>query len=250
MACHLQSNASACWAPKTITDGSGNEFATSAQPGLWLNPATGKLYVFGNRTVDATAGVVCIDTTQPASNLDPFCGFTPLSGVGDAPLNGGTSGISDPVVVGTDWYAFNAVPGTPTGTEDKLMCFSLTSQSACASQPFSVNYGPGTVTNIAFPGPSIAAVANTVVIPINLSGGDAVGRFRSRHLGLRAGSWPVSTTAHNYPQPTNSDTSGGAPFLMLNGSGTTTGFCLPIAGDPCYNLNGSVATRPPAWRPA
>ena len=60
--------------------------------------------------------------TQPASatGAQLFCGFTALSAVGDAP-NGGYSGISDPVVVGTDWYAFNQVAATQTGTKNTML---------------------------------------------------------------------------------------------------------------------------------
>ncbi len=245
VACHLQSNASACWSPKTITDGSGHNFAESGQPGLWLNAATGKLYVFGNRTSDSTAGVVCIDTTKPAGDADPFCGFTPLSAVGDAPLNpDGTSGISDPVIVGTSWYAFNAVAGTPSGTEDKLMCFSLTSLSACGGQPYAVNIGAGTVTNIAFPSPSIAAINGQIVIPINMSTGDRLACVNAATVGACAGSWPVDTTSLNYPLASNVSTGGGAPFPLLNTSGATTGFCIPIVNDPCFSLTGSSVSTP------
>ena len=119
VACHLQKNATPCWAPKTITDGSGNNFASAGQPGLWMDQANGHLYVFATRVNDQTAGVVCIDTTQPGSVLDPFCGFTALSAVGAAPMTFGFSDLSDPVVVGTSWYAFNGprgarpVRGTP-----------------------------------------------------------------------------------------------------------------------------------------
>ncbi len=51
-ACHLQSTAASCYAPETITDASGDNFATSGQPGLWMDQATGHLYVFatGHRT--------------------------------------------------------------------------------------------------------------------------------------------------------------------------------------------------------
>ena len=84
VACHLQSDASACWPTKTITDGSGNGFASQGDPGLFLDQATGHLFVFATRLSDLTGGVVCIDTTQPAANLDPFCGFTQLTGVGEA----------------------------------------------------------------------------------------------------------------------------------------------------------------------
>ena len=83
--CHNQIDASLCWSgPKTITDGSGNDFGSSGQPGLYVDQNLGHLFVFATRTSDSTGGVVCIDTTQPASDADPFCGFTPLIGMGEA----------------------------------------------------------------------------------------------------------------------------------------------------------------------
>ena len=77
VACHLQKDASACWSPayKTITDGSGNNFATSGQPGVWLDQSNGHLFVFATRSSNATGGVVCIDTTKSGA----FCGFTALT---------------------------------------------------------------------------------------------------------------------------------------------------------------------------
>ncbi len=88
IACHNQSNAAQCWSTptKTVTNGS-NSFATPSAAGLYLNQSTGKLYTYATELPSHTAGVVCIDTTQPpsATGAQLFCGFTPLSGVGDAP---------------------------------------------------------------------------------------------------------------------------------------------------------------------
>ncbi|HEY5429678.1 MAG TPA: hypothetical protein VIK04_11220 [Solirubrobacteraceae bacterium] len=109
IACHLQTDATPCWSPETITDGSGSNFATSGHPGLYLDQSTGKLYVYGTRVSDNTAGVVCIDTTQAPTNTDPFCGFTALSPVGAAtsPSSIGRSAIGGPGLVGSHFYAFN-----------------------------------------------------------------------------------------------------------------------------------------------
>src|SRR3954451_10113806 len=75
--CHLQTDSSQCWSsPKTVTDASGNDFSTSGHSGLYLDQDSGKLYVYATRTTDAVGGVVCIDTTQPRSTPDLFCGFT------------------------------------------------------------------------------------------------------------------------------------------------------------------------------
>ena len=64
---------------------------------MYLDQNTGKLYVYATRSVDGTAGVVCVDTTQAATNPNPFCGFTALTPVGDGPAGLGISGTSQPV---------------------------------------------------------------------------------------------------------------------------------------------------------
>ena len=246
VACHLQTNASACWAPKTIADTQGNGFATSGQPGLYINQANGHLYLFATRTSDSTAGVVCIDTTAPASTVDPFCGFTALTGVGNAALSSGTAGDSDPVIVNNNWYAFNYVNGvSTTGANNHLMCFSLSTFTACPGQPYSVNIGAGTVANSGFPSPSIANIGNQIIVPISLN------NFATSELACINASthaacagWPVSTTSLGYPQPSNSGTGGGAPFPMLNSQGVPTGVCLPIASAPCFSLAGASVTSP------
>ncbi len=254
VACHLQTDASACWpAPETIVDGSGTEFASSSQPGLWLDQATGHLFVFATRVSDGTGGVVCIDTTLPASatGAQRFCGFTALTAVGDAPVNSsGISGISDPVVVGTHWYAFNGVNGTVSGTEDTLLCFDLVAEAACGTQPVPVDLGPGTVASGTFPTPSIAAFGSQVVIPVTMSGGDELACVDVSTGGQCAGSWPVSTTALGYPSTSNCSTCGGAPFPVLGATGAVTGFCIPIAAVPCFGLNGASAATPPGMATA
>jgi hypothetical protein len=238
VACHLQTDATPCWSPKTITDGSGNGFASAAQPGLWLDHNTGHLFVFATRSSDGTAGVVCIDTTQPASVADPFCGFTALSAVGEGPLNGSISGVSDPVVVGTNWYAFNAVDSQQTGTRNTLLCFSLTTLSACPSQPFAVNIGAGaTVADESFPGPSIAAIGTQIVIPVQLSSTAVLACFDATTGGNCTGAWPLDITSLDYTS------AAGAAFPILNSTGTPTGLCLPQDTITCYSLAGaSVAT--------
>jgi len=242
VACHLQSNAQACWtAPKTITDGSGDNFATAGQPGLWMDQTTGHLYVFATRASDATAGVVCIDTTQPAAatGAQLFCGFTPLSAVGDAPLNFVSySDISDPVVVGTNWYAFNEVDGTQSGTKNTMLCFSLTSLSACPAQPYAVGLGAGASVVDNTPTPPLAAFGNQIVIPVGLSSTQIIACFDAATDGGCSGSWPIDITSLSY------SFSSGAPFPLLNSSGSATGFCLAFSSDPCWSLSGASVASP------
>ncbi len=237
VACHLQTDASPCWAPETVTDANGNDFATSSQPGLWLDQASGHLYVFATRTNDQTAGVVCIDTAQAAATPPkPFCGFTALTGAGEA--SPGTSGISDPVVVGTRWYAFNYVDGAPvTGAENKLLCFDLTTFAACAGQPYAVSVGSGTLTNQTFPAPATAAIAGQVIVPVTVGGTEELACYDATAGGNCSGSWPVKldfSYASNY----------GAPFPLLSASGTVTGLCLPSPNTPCFSLAGAPVAAP------
>lgn len=241
VACHLQSDASACWPnPKTITDLSGNNFASASQPGMWMDQANGHLYVYATRTNDGTGGVVCIDTTQPVGNADPFCGFTALTAVGDAPVYSGISAISDPVVVGTNWYAFNGVDSAQTGTKNTLLCFSLTTYAACPSQPFAVNIGSGSpsVTEGLEPAPAISAYGNLVVIPVATSSASVLACIDTSTNGNCAGSWPVDITSLSYVG------SAGTAFPILNGTGTPTGLCLPQATITCFGLDGSSAAVP------
>ena len=237
--CHNQSDASKCWSgPKTITDVNGHNFATSSAPGLWVDQASGHLFVFATRTSDLTAGVVCIDTTQPATTTDPFCGFTALSAVGDAPFVSGFAGISDPVVVGSRWYAFNVGNVIPTGTRDTLLCFELTSLSACPSQPFSVGFGSGTVSDPSYPLPAIGAIGDHVIIPIHLTAApvNRLACFDTTTGGACAGSWPLSITA--------SAGGFGAPFPLLSSTGAPAGVCIPSSGDPCFDLTGATVATP------
>jgi hypothetical protein len=253
LACHNQSDASQCWSTptKTITNGSVN-FATPPGAGLYMNQATGKLYTYATSLDTNTAGVVCIDTTKPAADTGTqlFCGFTALSGIGDAPTyfaNFGTySGISAPVQVGTNWYALNEAPLTTVGsgahgTQNTLLCFSLITFSACPSQPFSVGLGGAapnlfTLTGFEYAAP-IGAAGTDVILPvpgtINSTAVTEMGCFNTTTNQQCAGAWPVSVTS-----------SAGAPFPFLSATGAVTGLCLPIAGNPCYSLTGAVISTP------
>ncbi len=236
VACHNQSDASACWSPETITDSSHNNFATSGHPGMYLDQNTGKLYVYATRSVDATAGVVCVDTTQAATNPNPFCGFTALTPVGDGPLDSGISGTSQPVQFGNRLYAFNYVNASSTGAQNKMLCFDVSTDAACAGQPFSVNVGAGAVS-VAYPSPVIALIGNQVVVPIVVGGADELACMNANTEGNCAGAWPVAVGSGYVG-------SNGPPFPMLDGHGNLSGLCLPTGTDQCYTLAGAGATTP------
>jgi hypothetical protein len=240
VACHFQSNAEPCFSPETIKDTEGHDFSTSGQPGLHLDLQTGKLYVFATRTSDATAGVVCIDTTLAPTNTDPFCGFTALTPVGQAPLVPfGISGASDPVLIGTHWYAYSFVNGVgQSGAENALMCFDVSTDKACSGQPYAVSIGTGTVLDEGFPSPSIASIAGKVVIPLSIEGTNRLACFDDATQSSCTGSWPVTLTGVNYASEN------GAPLPMLDATGKTIGLCIPTGTDQCFNLKGEAAVTP------
>ncbi|HET6965920.1 MAG TPA: hypothetical protein VFH58_14190, partial [Acidimicrobiales bacterium] len=252
VACHNQADASPCWSPKTITDTANSDnFAVGGQPGLWMDQGSGHLFVFASEYsgsasagTAATAGVVCVDTTQPAATANPFCGFTPLSGAGASPLTPADtiSGVSDPVVVNHRWYAFDHVNGQGAGNgANQLLCFDLSTLGACAGQPYTVNIGlgaSGTSQTYDWPEPAIAAIGNEVIVgsttSVNAQG--VLGCFNVSTGASCGGSFPIALT-NGYPG------NYGAVFPLLNSAGQVTGFCLPDATDECYSLTGaSVAT--------
>jgi hypothetical protein len=247
VACHLQSNAEPCpeW-PKTITEpGTGAGFTTQPQPGMYLDQHTGRLYVYATRLTDETGGVVCIDTTSSAT--DPFCGFTELTGKGEAPLTAsrGISGMSIPMLIGKHWYSFNFAEGTQSTTENKLACFDVSTDQACAGQPYTVAIPAGTISTAGHgnePTGETAAIAGKTIIPLLVEGASWLACFDDATQSSCAGKWPVKL-GFNYTA------SYGSPFPLLNAAGKTTGLCLPTGTDQCFDLEGeSVET--PAGMPA
>jgi hypothetical protein len=240
VACHLQANAQACFAPETIKDGEGHNFAVSGQPGLYVDRSTGKIYVYATRTSDKTAGVVCIDSTIATTNPDPFCGFTALTPVGEAPtVSSGISGASAPMLIGHHWYAFNFVTAVGhSGVKNSLMCFDVSTDEACGGQPYSVALGAGNVTDGGFPSPATAAIGSKVVIPMSIGGTNRLACFDDATGASCAGSWPVSLGGVSYASVD------GAPFPLLEASGKIGGFCIPTGADQCFNLAGETTSTP------
>ncbi|HLY50807.1 MAG TPA: hypothetical protein VKR21_16585 [Solirubrobacteraceae bacterium] len=255
VACHNQSDASPCWTPRTITDQLGHDFATSGHPGMYFDPNTNKLYVYATRSFDSTAGVVCIDTVAAATNPNPFCGYTPLTPVGQGPIDdGGISGTSVPMQVGNKFYSFNYVANaTATGAENHMLCFDLSTDTACAGQPYAVALPAGAVFQTpafdhgdGFPVPATAAIGSELIVPVN----GAVGQNNVNALGCMdantdapcGGAWPV-TLNFSYVGYA------GSPFPMLN-QGNPSGVCTPSAGlpstpdDHCFDLNGNAVATP------
>ncbi len=241
VACHEQADASPCYPPETITDpASGAGFTAGGHAGLWMDAGTGKLYVFTTRT-DATAGVVCIDTTQAATNTNPFCGFTPLTAVGAADLSPGYSSLSDTMKVGPRLYAFNYADNhaVPDGDFNTLLCFDTTTHAACAGQPYTVDLGSGILSSYTAPGPGVAAIGGKVIVTGQLGGTTAAaGCFDPATGGTCGGSWPVTSVPVSYPG------SDGAPFPLLSATGALSGFCLPTGTDECWDMSGAAVPTP------
>lgn len=247
--CHLQSTAAECTGyPKTITDAAHSfTFSAPGHPAVWLDQATGHLFTYVTRS-DGTGGVVCIDTTQPSTNANPFCGFTALTPVGDAATSP-YSQISNAVQVGNRWYAFNNFPGSAvTGGRNKVLCFSLATLSGCPSQPYTVGLALGATGTVdpsqPVPTGPIAAIGNQIIIPVQISVNstvsDVLACINGANAGACTGNWPVSLS---FIYLNSSWDGGGAPYPMVASNGVATGFCLPDGTDQCFSLTGaSVAT--------
>jgi hypothetical protein len=245
VACHDQANAEPCAGyPKTVSEPGGSQFRSQGQPGLYLDQRTGKLYVFGTRESDNTGGVVCIDTNS--SESDPFCGFTALTGNGEAPFTDdrAISGLTAPMLIGSHWYSFNTADGTPSGTKDTLVCFDVATDGPCANQPYSVALGAGNVTTFAnLPTGESAAIAGKAIVPLEIEGSSWLACFDDATQSSCGGQWPVKL---GFPY---TDTYG-APFPLLSAAGATTGLCLPTGTDQCLNLQGESVATPAAMTEA
>jgi len=229
--CHVQADASVCPGyPKTVTDASSHNFATSIAPGMYLNQATGKLYVPVVRTSDYTGGIACVDTKSSKSN--PFCGFTALTPAGDSPITS-TSGLSDPIQIGTNWYVFNEVPGASSGAKNKMLCFSLKKFAPCSGQPYAYDYGNFQLNPFSYSYPMGFAGTNLYTQLVGST--SKLGCFDTVTHKACAGSWPVSVAGASE-----------APFPKLDASGKPVGICMHISGTPCFTSKGAVSATPAA----
>ena len=241
LACHNQVDASSCWnGTKTVTGPAGASYSTPAGAALSLNQSTGILYAYVIRNSDQTAGVVSINTSMPASatGAQMFGTFIQLSGIGDTPIGlvppaVVISGLTAPVQVGNNWYSFNGVTGAAVGTKNTLLCFNLVSALPCASQPFALSFGGSTVAEDgnAYP---VGSAGTDVLVQVPTTGANKLTCFNTLTLSTCAGTWPQNASAF-----------GGTPFPLLNTSGTVTGACLPVTGNPCYSLAGARVSTPP-----
>jgi hypothetical protein len=237
--CHNQSDASPCWPIRNVNDGASG-FATSGHPGMYLDEATGKLYLYVTRTANNQGGVVCVDTVAAATNPNPFCGFTPLTNPGEADTSVGWSLLSSPMLVGNQFYAVNfvnnAVPGGPTGngTQNRVLCFDVGTKAACANQPFAVDFGSAGAMVSTAPAPDTAAVGSKLFIPSD-NGSSHLACFDTATQSSCAGLWPLST----------SNILGVGPVIpVLSIAGVPTGVCLANGTGKCVDLTGAGIPTP------
>ncbi len=141
VACHKQADATECYPPRTLTDPQSRTFGASGHSGAFYDAATRHVYVFTVRN-DDTGGVVCFDAATAATETNPFCGFTPLTAVGNADDGGSTPYVGQPVKVGNRYFAFSWFNGLgQTADQNALLCFDISTHAACAGQPFLPSLG-------------------------------------------------------------------------------------------------------------
>lgn len=237
VACHKQADATECYPPRTLTDPQARTFGASGHSGAFYDAATRHVYVFTVRS-DDTGGVVCFDAATAATVTNPFCGFTPLTAVGNADNGGSTPYVGQPVKVGNRYFAFSWFNGLgQTADQNALLCFDISTHAACAGQPFLPTLGGATVTVGNFPPPTTAAIDGRVVVGFDGTTDDRLTCFDTTTNATCAGAWPIAA-------PAGYTGAAGAPFPRLNASGATTGFCLPFGTDPCFDLTGAPLATP------
>jgi hypothetical protein len=258
VACHNQSDGSDCWGGVKTVTGAGATFATPLGAGLYLDQASGHLYAYAIRTTDVTAGVVCIDTSLPATATGPqmFCGFTALDSIpGDVyyvpPVTPGapvTTGLSAPVLVGTSWYSFNEYAGSTSGNRNKLLCFNVVTANPCSAQPYTVALGTQTVAAFTQPTPigaSGTAAGSQLYLQIVGTTADLLSCIATSTNTPCTGSWPVTLNA-----PAITPYATGAPVPLLDTSGTPIGTCMATASMPCFTSSGATTATPPGMATA
>ncbi|NJC70004.1 fibronectin type III domain-containing protein [Planosporangium thailandense] len=182
---------------------------------------------------DNTGGVLCVDITTSASN--PYCGFTALTGAGEAVLGFGSS-VDGQAIVGQKMYALNA-SGTTTGAGNKLLCFDQVTKAACAGQPYAIGRDSTSASSFDW----TVGIAGKVFAYYQTTSAYAVNCFDPATKAICAGTWPQTTAAANTAQP----------FPMLDANGDPTGICLPVQGAaPCWSLTGGSVATPAALNSA
>ncbi len=270
--CHNQNNASACWTTtdtgttgttnvlyKTITV-NGQSYGTPAKVGLYVDQATGFLYVYAVQISNLQPGVICVNLNAPDTTTDPTCSgsggqppaWTPLAAAGQTGWSTSNpfTGTVSPMFYNGNLYAWNPVSGHTASTggagstgagDNTVLCYDIATQSACANEPYAVTVStsPSATNTDASPAPPTTLVGSDLFIPTNWSTG---GVLACVNLGLSvpgncAGSWPTSISL-------SSSNAMSAP--SLDSSGNPTGICGLNSSSAwlCWGLDGSVQPTP------
>lgn len=217
--CHDISTAVRCPGyPKTVKDGSGNNFTTSSLASLHVDQDAGVLYGFTSRVNDRTPGVVAVDLASTSAN--PFQSFVPLGSAGEAKTE--FVGTSMAVLLGTRWFAFNFVPDqSASGSTNKLVCFDVATATACAGQPFALPDAPSTfhrsVWGAVWSTASLTQHGTRLMVPLASSAGSNAGSIycfdTAVEGGACGGSWPITPTGGGISMAPS-----GVPVLDADGS--------------------------------
>ncbi len=232
--CHEQSDGSHCadgatWPKAITTDAGATHFGTPGHATGWVDPTTGDFYGWTTRVSDNTGGVICVDLAS--TDADPYCGFTPLTGAGQAAMPMG-SGVDGGALVGGKMYAINTAQASPL--DGALLCFDTETKAPCDGQPFKQGDMAGINSGVydwtAASGGKVFSIADNGKLDC----------FDPSSDTICAGNWPVTAPANQ-----------AKPFAMLDASGANVGICVPQPGAvPCWNFDGSAATTPAALKSA
>ena len=223
MDCHLR-DGTPCWSAlftATQTDPASTYYTSARSTGFYV-AATDSVYSFVANGV-GDFGMICVkdvSTSHPADCTTPFIALA--TGVNASDVWSG-NGPTDAVAVGTKVYARGS------GSGGDLLCFDLTTQAACANEPFSIGEPTG---NNGFPDNRLIAIGTSVYFTT----GDFVGCFDTVTNALCAGF--NSGASISLP-----GTSTGPLFYSTDAQGVPTQLCAYTAST-CWGLDGSAGTWP------
>jgi hypothetical protein len=242
--CRNQADASQCWegsSSKVITAPGPVHFRTSISPGLYLDQATGKLFVPVTRASDDTGGILCIDTSLPdtATGAEMYCGFTALTGAGESPQQYSASNLNNPIQVGSRWYVAHPFVGTPTAaSQNAMLCFDLSSFAACGGQPYALDLEGATFASASY-SPPMGWSGDKLFLQAT-SAPRKIVCFDTTTNGACDGTWPVTAGSGDTPPP----------FPLLDGNGVAVGVCDETPGVPCFDFAGNSVATPPGMAAA
>ncbi len=241
--CHVRVSGSECVGyPATVTPTNSHTLWTSMMPSMYLDPSTNKLYTYAYDANTSESGVVCANLATPSA---PFCGFTPLVAAGSTTRRSGPSEpyISNGVVRGGNFYAFNGQSGAPSGDGDTLMCFNIATEAACPDQPFHFDLGVTSVSTTDNAMAAINIVGGNIFVRLlgtaSATGSESLACFNAVAKSQCVGAWPAVIAPSLATKAT-------AIMPLGDGSGALTGVCLPLSDSSisCWGFGGAAVTTP------